>query len=79
MTQVWRLRIAIARYLLGRGPQGYRFYVRNGDLLVRRRGTPCSEMAEVAERIFAISPPVRVTCGCGMCRQGETCAGSNML
>jgi hypothetical protein len=26
-----------------------------------------------------LRPDKQVTCGCGMCRQGETCAGSNML
>jgi hypothetical protein len=53
---IWKLRLAIGRWLLEAAPEGVELYFRSNRVHTRRKRTSFAEAGEMAERIFAISP-----------------------
>jgi hypothetical protein len=72
-----------AEYVLPRGAGRFVFALTDIGLTVSDETVtgccPITIPAEAVPMLRNLLATQAVTCGCGMCGQGETCVGSNML
>lgn len=63
MTTLWKLRLYLARLLLGAGPEGYDLCFRRGKLLVRRKPLTEKDIVDGWRLLNGISDPEYIADG----------------